>query len=77
MKHFVPLAVIHTPWHTCTVSQVIERYNELRQEYSTVAQKISEIEMDRCVLALEANAGASAWMWREGTLGVMSGVPHH
>jgi|Transcript_81389 prefoldin subunit 2 len=27
--------------------EVIERYNELRQEYSTVAQKISEIEMDR------------------------------
>jgi len=37
-------------------AEILEQYNELRQEYSAVAQKISEIEMDRGehVLVLEA-----------------------
>lgn len=36
--------------------QVLERYNELRQEYGAVAQKISEIEMDRCVVGCMCSA---------------------
>eukprot|EP00668_Euglena_longa_P048094 GGOE01065153.1.p3 GENE.GGOE01065153.1~~GGOE01065153.1.p3 ORF type:complete len:140 (+),score=49.75 GGOE01065153.1:72-491(+) len=39
-----------------TDSEVLERYNELRQEYGAVAQKISEIEMDRNEHALVMEA---------------------